>query len=484
MSRPLALSGALALAAPALAVPPTLTHQGRVLDAGLPLDGEHTVTLSLYDADAAATAAWSETRTLEFDDGYYAVVLGEADPLPADLFDAGRLWLGLRLGAEPELPRIEIGSAPFAVRAGTATDLRGGTVDAASITVGATTIDESGVIVNGQRVVDADGAVVAAVGWSVVTEVPPDLDDGDDDTLAALDCPEGWTLRRVAGAWACHDPAASPPAPPASATLTLDGAGPAFEVIEWSFAVEYPATIGSSQQGSGIRFDPLRLTVRATPALAAALDRLHTGQYLSGALEFDGGRLDLAQAVLSELRAAGPGLATIALGPTAVTVTAPGATPSAATWSVATQTGTLFDPAWALSPAPRPGADRALIDASQVVLVGSGGATRTRLDPATWTESWSAAAPRWLAALTSRRVHTGLTVVDAQPALRTTLALHCALVDRVRFAGAADGVTIDVATDIGARTVTFDALGASGEVSATASSTWSVMSNRADTTCP
>ena len=77
----------VALLAAALAGPETLTHQGRVLEAGVPLEGEHSVTIALHDTPTGGAALWTETLTPTFEGGYFSVRLGETEALPEGLFD-------------------------------------------------------------------------------------------------------------------------------------------------------------------------------------------------------------------------------------------------------------------------------------------------------------------------------------------------------------------------------------------------------------
>ena len=74
----------------ALAVPTKLSQQGRLLDGdGDPLTGTHALIFSIYDAATGGNEVWREDRSVDFDEGYYAVVLGEVVPVDDLLFSAG-----------------------------------------------------------------------------------------------------------------------------------------------------------------------------------------------------------------------------------------------------------------------------------------------------------------------------------------------------------------------------------------------------------
>jgi hypothetical protein len=160
----------------AMAVPLTFTHQARVTDSsGAPINGTHDVTIALYDGASATTPVWDETQSIALADGYVSMRLGAdpADPLDTStIVDGGSLWLGITVGAGPEMTvRTEVGSALYAMRAGaaetantaqtastatsattatTATNVSGGTVSA-------TSVDVSGLLT-------ADGVVVGDPG--------------------------------------------------------------------------------------------------------------------------------------------------------------------------------------------------------------------------------------------------------------------------------------------------------------------------------
>lgn len=177
----LLLAAALVAPSLALAVPLQLTQQGRLFDSAAgPLDGQHSLTLSLHDAPSGGGQLWLETQQVEFDNGYYAVQLGAdgANPLSTDIFD-GNVWVQLAVDTGPGLERQPVNAVPFAIQAEQAKNVSGGIVDAAEIRV------------NGLVVIDEDGTFL---GEYV-------------DTLAGLSCADGqvaaWSSS--ASAWSCAD---------------------------------------------------------------------------------------------------------------------------------------------------------------------------------------------------------------------------------------------------------------------------------------
>ena len=60
-------------------VPPTVTHQGRLFDAGgAPLTGNFDIDFALYDAVDAVAPIWMETHSIDIDEGYFSVALGRS----------------------------------------------------------------------------------------------------------------------------------------------------------------------------------------------------------------------------------------------------------------------------------------------------------------------------------------------------------------------------------------------------------------------
>ena len=64
----LALGAALIVPSLAYAAPDMMSHQGRLVDsAGAPIDGSHTVTVTLWTEDITGTAVFTEDISADFD---------------------------------------------------------------------------------------------------------------------------------------------------------------------------------------------------------------------------------------------------------------------------------------------------------------------------------------------------------------------------------------------------------------------------------
>ncbi len=96
-----------------------LTHQGRLFDAAdRPVDGTVDVTFGLYADEMSGTPLWEATHTgVTVVAGVYSAVLGEVGPaLDAEtLASAG--WLSVSIAGDELLPRLRLGTVPFAADA-------------------------------------------------------------------------------------------------------------------------------------------------------------------------------------------------------------------------------------------------------------------------------------------------------------------------------------------------------------------------------
>jgi len=97
-------------------VPGQITHQGRLFDAGgTPVSGNFDIDFAIYDAEDAPAPIWMETHTLDIEEGYFSVALGEQTAFDPTVFDGSVRWIGIKVGEDPEMtPRVETLSVPYA----------------------------------------------------------------------------------------------------------------------------------------------------------------------------------------------------------------------------------------------------------------------------------------------------------------------------------------------------------------------------------
>ncbi|MBT3223258.1 MAG: hypothetical protein HN348_29650, partial [Proteobacteria bacterium] len=223
MSTRLALLGligivGLALSMPVNAAPLQLHHQGRLMDAtGVPLVGAHDLAVSLYDKEKNGNLLWVEELSVDFDNGYFAIVLGEDgnNPLEDDNF-LGDVFVEVAVNGMLLDDRHPVVSVPFAIysrnsaQAETATNVSGGLVDASEIMIdGTTIIDQDGNFYGTDTLLSllcdsGDTPVYDGVDWTCaeydpivnwldIDDRPQGLNDGDDDTLGEMNglCAQG-----------------------------------------------------------------------------------------------------------------------------------------------------------------------------------------------------------------------------------------------------------------------------------------------------
>jgi hypothetical protein len=98
-----------------------MSYQGVLKDAaGVPVpDGNYQLTFRLYNVASGGAALWTETQTLAVAGGILNATLGSVTPLSL-AFDA-QYWLGISVSGGAELtPRVQLTSAPYALRAAVA----------------------------------------------------------------------------------------------------------------------------------------------------------------------------------------------------------------------------------------------------------------------------------------------------------------------------------------------------------------------------
>ena len=106
----------LLLSPSAQAVPLQITQQGRMIDAsGAAVDGSQIVVFRVFDAETGGSQLWEEYLTVQFNNGYYAIVLGvdeSGNPLDSETLSLYPVFLEIQLNSNPPMsPRQSINSA-------------------------------------------------------------------------------------------------------------------------------------------------------------------------------------------------------------------------------------------------------------------------------------------------------------------------------------------------------------------------------------
>ena len=108
-----------------------IDFQGRLSDDSYnPINGTVPITFSFYSAPDALEAQWSETHSVDVNEGLFHVTLGTITPLTEDVFDSSERWIGLTVGSDSEMsPRTRIASVPYALQSRTSTPDEDWTID-------------------------------------------------------------------------------------------------------------------------------------------------------------------------------------------------------------------------------------------------------------------------------------------------------------------------------------------------------------------
>jgi hypothetical protein len=126
----------VAAAAGAQTFTQVLSFQGRLCATdGMPVpDGHYTVQFTIYDAAIDGDSLWQETQDVTQIGGVFTVRLGSVNPFEAGLFTDGDRWLGIKVGADPEIAdRYPFTPSPWALYAASAGPDNDWTISGANI---------------------------------------------------------------------------------------------------------------------------------------------------------------------------------------------------------------------------------------------------------------------------------------------------------------------------------------------------------------
>lgn len=158
--RSLALAGSVVLANALLAADaaaqagPIFFFQARVLTAaGLPLTGNHDVTIELFAGSTGGTGVFREThRSVPFANGLVGIRVGSVSSIPESVFEGSDVWLELKIDNDPPMaPRFNLSPVPYAIHA----------VNSDTLLPGAA-LDLDRLAINGTPIIDSFGRWVGS----------------------------------------------------------------------------------------------------------------------------------------------------------------------------------------------------------------------------------------------------------------------------------------------------------------------------------
>lgn len=100
-------------------IPRVISYQGILADEnGAPkADGDYSFTFSFYKVATDGDAIWTETKNVTVTKGLFSTMLGDAVVFPDSVTFAEAYWLAVSVEGEDLLPRIQLGSVGYALRA-------------------------------------------------------------------------------------------------------------------------------------------------------------------------------------------------------------------------------------------------------------------------------------------------------------------------------------------------------------------------------
>ncbi|MGH8015138.1 MAG: hypothetical protein ACREBV_03010, partial [Candidatus Zixiibacteriota bacterium] len=114
------------------AVPHLMNFQGLLkTSGGSPVaDSSYSVLFTIYDDSGGNDIIWSQTYSVTTSAGSFTVLLGGGlIPIPDSTFDDTTRYLGIKVGADPEMtPRQRLGSVGYSYRVGTVDGATGGVI--------------------------------------------------------------------------------------------------------------------------------------------------------------------------------------------------------------------------------------------------------------------------------------------------------------------------------------------------------------------
>lgn len=100
-------------------VPQLINYQALLTDAsGNSIHGSKSIQFSIYNTATGGTANWSETQTVNVNNGLFNAILGSVNALPYSLFDGSNKYLAIKVETDAEMtPRKQLVSVGYSFRA-------------------------------------------------------------------------------------------------------------------------------------------------------------------------------------------------------------------------------------------------------------------------------------------------------------------------------------------------------------------------------
>lgn len=115
------------------AVPQVMHYSGYLTDASdEPVTGSYNGEFSIWNQETGGSKLWSESQTIEVQNGLFNVTVGKQNSIPSALFENDMLWLQVTISGENLLPRKQICSVGYSFNS---KDVNGADIQPNSITI-------------------------------------------------------------------------------------------------------------------------------------------------------------------------------------------------------------------------------------------------------------------------------------------------------------------------------------------------------------
>lgn len=116
-----------------------LSYQGTLVDSnGNPVEGDKDITFRIYNHPTDLSYLWEEAHidanSVPIHNGLFNVMLGSFIPIPDTVWNEAELYLGVKVGSDPEMsPREIISFVPYARNAGIAQSVPVGSLNSSHV---------------------------------------------------------------------------------------------------------------------------------------------------------------------------------------------------------------------------------------------------------------------------------------------------------------------------------------------------------------
>ena len=191
-------------AAPARAqVPAQMPVQGYLTTSdGTPVDGDNSITFSLFAGELGGAPLFTETQTVRVDEGYFTAYVGDMGTLDLSLFrDNPQVHLEIQVGGDPPMsPRLAMGTVPYAAVAQYA--ISGGTASGVYTLAGSVTGTTIGELATFEIEIPGPGSMVIVLNADAFVDCDSTAGTSRVCSLAALGiCDVSADSTSCEGAW-------------------------------------------------------------------------------------------------------------------------------------------------------------------------------------------------------------------------------------------------------------------------------------------